>query len=233
MSHRRRISAKYLVAFVLLVGCTASPASTRPSLSTATVAAATAAPTVQTPKPTPTPEPSPVVLSGKGDFATDPVKLTFVANVTLTHAGARNFIVYENQGTARNLLVNTIGPYQGTRPLWAEGQTLDGPRTFEIKADGAWTLTMTPIKCCATDGAFAGHGDAVSTSITTTDTSSKPWEISHTGTRNFIVYLRCDTGSNLVVNKIGAYSGSALVSLSKSFCIWDVRADGDWSIKPR
>ena len=227
---------KRLLVVFLLVGCTASPASSQPSLPAAKSAAATVAATAAataTPKPTPTPEPSPVVLSGKGDFVSDPVKLTFVANLTLTHAGARNFIVYENQGTAKNLLVNTIGLYQGTRPLWADGQTLDGPRTFEIKADGAWTLTMSPIKCCATEGAFAGHGDAVSTSITSTDTSSKPWEISHTGTRNFIVYLRCDTGANLVVNKIGAYSGSALVALSKGFCIWDVRADGDWSIKPR
>lgn len=197
-------------------------------------APATAKPTVPpTPAPTPTPEPSPIVVTGRGDFATDPIRLSFLANATLTHSGSRNFIVYEHQGSVENLLVNTIGRYEGTRPLWAENESLDGPRTFEIKADGAWTLTLAPIKCCATTGDFVGHGDAVSTLIRTQDTTSRPWEISHTGTRNFIVYLHCDTGSKLVVNKIGAYSGSTLIALSTGFCIWEVRADGDWSMHPR
>lgn len=203
------------------------------SRATAAVATATATATAEpTLAATPTPRPEPIVLSGSGNYATDPVELPYPANATFTHRGAANFIVYQHQGGREHLLVNTIGSYEGTRPLWAERQTLTKPSLFDITADGAWTITIEAIDCCAESGEFEGRGDAVSVGFLT-DAPSGPWEIRHDGSENFIVYLHCTAGSTLVVNEIGPVEESAVVTLRGDFCIWEVRADGAWSLRPR
>lgn len=198
----------------------------------------TAAPT-NTPKPptntpiptepptnTPTNTPAPVVLTGSGQTATQSITPpSVVSAVSLTHSGSANFIVYAYQGSEKTLLVNKIGTYNGTRPLFG-----DDPVEFDIQADGPWTITVTAMD----DGAqptFSGKGDAVSAVFDPPGQGA--WEISHDGQANFIVKLHCAGGSNLIQNVIGPVSGSQIVNFPQGPCFWEVQADGNWDMKPR
>jgi hypothetical protein len=40
-------------------------------------------------------------------------------------------------------------------------------------------------------------------------------------------------GTDLIVNEIGAFSGSTIIKFDKGPCLWEVNADGSWSLKPR
>jgi len=141
-----------------------------------------------------------------------------------THNGESNFVVWAYFDGGKDLLVNTIGAYEGTRPVVGDELVLD------IDADGAWTVEIAPIGWAA-DAAFSGRGDAVSGVFDPPSTG--PWEFWHNGTSNFVVWLHCAGGSNLVQNEIGPVSGSGIVAFEEGPCCWEVEADGDWSLKPR
>ncbi len=189
-----------------------------------------------TPAPTVTPTPvrgqirfiSPEVVERRGagqtvtDALTPPAGVNYVE---LTHTGSRNFIVRAHRSDRTLLLVNTIGAYSGSRPLLS-----DKPTTFEIEADGAWTLTIRPLTSYGTP-AISGVGDYVSSLFFPPDAG--PWEIDHTGSRNFIVYFVCTGGTQLVQNEIGAVRASAYLEFARGPCFWVVRADGQWSLRPR
>ena len=144
---------------------------------------------------------------------------------TLTHDGQGNFIVEVFVGGNATLLVNKIGQYRGQRPL-AGGE----PVTFDIQADGAWTIRSEPIGL-GSSPSFQGYGDAVSALFT--PPVAGPWTISHGGTGNFIVELHCAGGSSLVQNEIGAVQGSRVIQFGRGPCFWEVQADGNWSLNPR
>jgi TM2 domain-containing membrane protein YozV len=57
-------------------------------------------------------------------------------DLAVTHDGSENFAIveYTDDTTARSLLVNDIGVYEGTVPL------SDGPMVLTVKADGNWTM---------------------------------------------------------------------------------------------
>jgi hypothetical protein len=176
---------------------------------------------------TPAPTASPVVLRGSGQTATDPFKLPGPISVAaFTHTGRRNFIVEAFHGSDNDLLVNTIGAYTGQRPM-------TGTEEFRlnIEADGAWTVTITAILCCATSGDYAGRGDSVSNQFNPRGTGA--WQFSNTGSRNFIVQLHCRGGDDLVQNRIGPFEGSAILVFPQGPCYWEVESNGDWSLKPR
>jgi hypothetical protein len=167
-----------------------------------------------------------VHLSGRGQTATEAVTPPSGNNVvTLTHDGKRNFIVEAFQGSSHKLLVNTIGAYQGGRP-WVGSD----PVTFNIEADGSWTLDVTPVATGGT-AAFAGHGDAVSASFDPTSTG--PWAFANDGARNFIVEVWCQGGHKLAENRIGAFQGTAVMQFPQGPCFWEVQSDGNWSMAPR
>jgi len=187
-----------------------------------------------TPRPSSTPSPSraptrtpePVVLKGSGQTATEKFRLPYPISVAhFTHNGSSNFIVEVFVGDAKDLLINTIGPYDGQRPLAGEELMM-----LSIIADGAWTAHIEPIQSGGAP-AFQGRGDKVSALFTPPATGA--WEITHDGQDNFIVYCHCAGGSDLIQNEIGDVSGSQVISFPKGPCFWEVRADGDWSLKPR
>ena len=187
---------------------------------------ATPAPT-DTPEPTATPKPTsaPIILQGSGQTATDPIELPGSLSIArFTHQGSRNFAVYAYVDGAKDLLINEIGPYSGARPIAGRELTLD------IDADGAWTVTITAIGW-ASDVAFAGRGDDVSGLFN--PPKDGPWEITHDGERNFVVYLHCASGSDLLQNEIGPVSGSRMIEFGGGPCCWEIQADGNWSLKPR
>lgn len=138
-----------IIAIALIGGALASkPAvTTTPTTATPIVNVTTAPGAATTTVPAaPRPTASPVVLRGTGQTATDAITLPAAINVAaFTHTGSRNFVVQVVRGTAQSLLINTIGAYTGTRPL-----TGTDPLRLQIEADGAWTVTITPIACCAT-----------------------------------------------------------------------------------
>ena len=178
------------------------------------------------PRPAPAPRGQPVTLSGRGQTATEPITLPWPISVaTFTHEGQRSFIVWAFAGNDNALLVNVIGTYRGQRPLAGSA-----PVTLDIQADGAWTVRIEPV---ALDGSapFSGSGDSVSALFDLP--SAGPWEISHNGTRNFIVRLHCASGASLVQNTIGQVQGSAVVQFGRGPCLWEVQADGSWSLRPR
>lgn len=187
----------------------------------------TRAPTPEpTPEPTATPEPTPVVIQGFGLTATETVSPpSSISVVTLTHNGSANFIVWSHQDGSEDLMVNVIGSYSGKRPLFGESPVL-----FDVDADGAWTITLAPIST-ATTAEFSGSGDDVSGLFSPPSTGG--WNVSHTGTSNFVVWLHCAGGSDLVANEIGAVGGSTVVDFEEGPCLWEVEADGSWSVTPQ
>jgi hypothetical protein len=149
--------------------------------------------------------------------------------VTLTHDGSRNFIVHSFVGENEDSLVNAIGPYQGARPLIGGQETY-----FEVRADGNWTIHLEPL---SRDDVVAqgieGHGDTVSALFAPAKQGTVPYNLTHNGERNFIVHLYCADGQDSVENAIGPVDGSVVVRFEGEPCFWEVRADGDWSLKPK
>jgi len=181
-----------------------------------------------TPQPTKTPTlaPTPITLTGQGQAATEAFVLPAAISIAqFTHTGQRNFIVQVYQDGGSDLLINTIGPYRGSRPLSGSA-----PITLDIDADGAWTVEVRPLGFTETAN-FAGQGDAVSALFDPPPTG--PWDIQHNGQRNFIVQLHCAGGSDLVQNEIGQVNGSRVVRFAEGPCLWEVQADGAWSLKQR
>jgi hypothetical protein len=197
----------------------------RPAVSSNT---ASPSPT-SSPSSSPPPSPSaaqPVMLSGRGQTATQPVTPPAdVSVVTLSHSGRSNFIVKVFRDGDEELLVNEIGSYSGSRPLFGSS-----PATFDIRADGDWSILITPVTVSGTPE-FTGRGDSVSGLFDTVPTGA--FEFSHDGRSNFIVWLHCAGGSVLVQNEIGRVQGSRIVPSRMGPCLWEVEADGNWSIRPR
>lgn len=187
----------------------------------------TAEPTA-TPVPTepPTPVP-PQEFSGSGQKVEE-VQIDVLSTLAFSHNGSRNFAIWAyGEGDQKELLVNTIGAYQGVR--WLE----PGAYSIEIEADGDWTMTVAAMQLdSAAAGALAGTGDYVSGVFQSAD-SRTTYTFTHDGERNFAVWLICATGRELVVNKIGAIDGEKIVSPGGDVCFWDVTADGAWTVAPK
>lgn len=212
---------------------TSAPDPTDVPASTAVPAtvAPTETPMPPTEVPTATPLPEPIVLKGSGKTVTEPLTPPVaVSRVVFTHTGKRNFAVKSFLKDGKeDLLVNTIGSYQGARPLFGDQEVF-----FEIDADGAWTVAIEPI---GQNDAYAdgmdGNGDSVSDLFMPAKQGPVPFTFSHDGKRNFAVYLHCAGGDDLLVNEIGAIQGDVVVRMVKGPCLWEVQADGAWGMKPK
>jgi hypothetical protein len=179
------------------------------------------------PTPAPEPEPEPVVLfeplviEGSGDDIIDvPVITDFPLVATFAHRGSRNFVVisFDANGGRLDLLVNTIGRYEGTTPL----NFSVPPAELEISADGAWTVTISDLRDQPVyDGTATGSGDQVL--LVTGDEGRVA--VTHDGARNFIVRAWGDRRT-LMVNEIGAYTGT--VRLPDAIAL-EISADGAWT----
>lgn len=166
----------------------------------------------------------PVTQSGAGDYV-----LTLPATaaiVTATHDGGSNFALTvldaANQSTGE-LLVNTIGGYSGTTVYGFN--SFSEPESLQIMADGNWTITIAPVASAPTL-AGSGTGDAVMLY----DGGAATLTAAHQGSSNFVVME--ETGAafsmGLLVNEIGAYSGT--VPLSSGPSVISVMADGGWTL---
>lgn len=217
---------------------TTRPAPTQPAEPSTTPAPTNTPAPTETPAPTPTPEPTatptplpePITISGHGKKVTDPfTPPAALSRIVLTHNGKRNFIVtLYADGKVVDLLANTIGKYEGTRPLITDKEVF-----LEIDADGDWTATIEPIPFDDAPAAgIEGEGDTVS-ALFQVQAGAVPFAFEHKGERNFIVMLSCAGGRQIVANEIGAITGEVVVRFTRGPCVWDVQADGAWSVKPK
>jgi hypothetical protein len=196
-----------------------------------------------TPGPTgPTPVPIPpevrvlpgrgISIEGRGTSETDEITPEYsgglglgIEVVTLTHDGKSTFIVTALQGSQSEVVTQAIGAYNGQRPL-----VVQGPVSFQVTADGAWTLRVQPMSSGGTPS-FNGDGDRVSAYFAPPRPAT--WAISHDGRTNFFVYAHCVGGSIVVEDRNGAFQDTPQVEFPRGPCFWEVRADGTWSIKPQ
>jgi|GEM_PF-3647334 len=161
------------------------------------------------------------------DVIQDIILPTGLSTVTFNYTGSSNFIVYLHSSTGKDLIVNEIGRFNGTIPVFGEG-----PFMLEVDGAGSWTADFNPM--LETDTAiFEGNGFNVSGYFSAP--KETVWTVSHDGRSNFIVYLHTDKGSELVQNEIGVVDGTIILDIpsGSTICLWEVQADGNWSLKPK
>lgn len=208
-----------------------SPSSDPPRTSLSPTPLTSLSPTAA-PSPTPPPAPAkPKSYSGSGDRIlsikkpsgqdSEPVIATF------TYTGSSNFAVWTLNGNLKqdDLLVNTIGNYQGTVPMDLEQGKVT--RRLQIEAaGGSWKVTLKPLaRARSFDASTQGRGDEVLLYRGSRGVAN----ITYRGQDNFIVVFYADS-SDLLVNEIGNYEGQvvfgdgpALVEISGG--------SGGWTIK--
>jgi hypothetical protein len=78
---------------------------------------------------------------------------------------------------------------------------------------------------------YSGHGDDVK-SFTATGSGLRIFTMSHTGSHNFAVVLKDNSGNwvALLANEIGSYSGKKSERLTSGTYYLDIKADGSWTI---
>lgn len=145
------------------------------------------------------------------------------AILVIQHSGGSNFAVHSLDSALENtdLLVNEIGPYSGTVIL--DGRARDESTALKITAGGAWTISLKPLSGVKSfDGSapMSGHGD----DVFYYKGPSKAATFTHNGSSNIAV-KSFGTRSNLLINEIGAYTGTVVWAPG----LYQVTADGNWS----
>ncbi len=183
------------------------------------------------PTPTPAPLPKPIQLSGTGQEVTDPFYLRAPVNrIKFRHRGESNFIVHAfDPSGEEEYLVNVIGNYDGSVPLFGEGEWY-----LEVDADGPWTARIEAVPMASKPVlSLSGSGDYVSDAFMPSRTGPVPYAFTHSGESNFIVHLYCGDEADYVQNEIGPVENSAVARFAEGPCLWEVNADGEWSIAPK
>jgi hypothetical protein len=141
------------------------------------------------------------------------------SDLTLTHSGQRNFIVwfYGSGNYNTDLLVNEIGTYSGTMPLPS------GPAVITVNADGAWTasrveLAVTPVAPPVVTPPVIFPPSTTPTSSTPTvkktapHKPSKPSVTSKTRSSIKIAWKKPSNGGSAVTKyKVRLYKGAKLI----------------------
>lgn len=195
-------------------------------------------------------QPQTVTLQGSGDDTTQSFELQEGVTIfEMSHTGSSNFAIWlYNVATAEQeeLLVNEIGNYDGSVLIGVtSGYSADveeGTYLLEVTADGNWQVTIEQPRPSTADDiptSYSGNGDTVPQPFTL-DSGLVEFEMSHTGSSNFAIWLYHADGEReeLLVNEIGSYTGSTLVSVSDSWSgeaspgihYISVTADGNWQI---
>lgn len=183
------------------------------------------------PTETATPLPDPIILSGSGDNVLDIAKWEGPAILKITHNGDGNFAVWNDDanGDHIDLIVNTIGSYQGTHAL--DFLDIEHTSRFEITAGGAWELQVLPFDSVRREnipGIFQGTGSDV-IAFNPTDASPDLLKADASGAdRNFAIWTY-GNGRDLVINEIAPYTG--IVPIDDQTFVLVITATGPWSIE--
>lgn len=158
-------------------------------------------------------------------MALAPLVLSAPVNVAhITHTGSARFTVQAFVGSTGDLLVNVVGAYDGYRPLF-EGS----PVQLMIDADGAWSVSITPIACCNPTGELTGRGDTVSPQFN--PPARQTYEFTSSGERAFVVFAHCASTDQIVLDRLGKVTTTVPVQFGQGPCWWEVVADASWSIR--
>jgi hypothetical protein len=167
--------------------------------------------------------------SGSGDDLLTLPEGATAGLVTASHEGSANFSLAvldsDNESTGE-LLVNTIGTYEGTT-VYGFNALAEGT-TVQVTADGPWEITFSPVSA-APYLETSGTGDAVYLY----DEEARALDATHEGEANFVLQEETGGGfgSGLLVNEIGDYSGR--VPLSSGPSVISIQADGSWTLELR
>ena len=235
-----------IIGLIVLISALASPSedkSKQAAIPTeqqeaATTEVATETTTTEDVEPPPPPverAPRPITLRGQG-ARVETIQLAKDSPVIVqaTHRGSANFVI-ELVGAGTELLVNEIGNYSG-RVAYADAAA--GRYRVKITADGPWTIKFTqPVPTPTAKlvpGTFSGRGPDV-LKVRTEEDLQPIVDVRHRGQANFVVELigyGDSSGSELLVNEIGNYSGQTLVDdMPQGSYLLAVQADGPWTVK--
>lgn len=209
---------------------TNSPSPTDTPLPTSTPRPTNTPRPTYTPRPTstPTPRPEPIVLTGSGDSVVGFEKWKGPALAHIVYTGSGNFVVwnYGPDGEKIDLLVNTIGQYEGTRPLdFMDDDTV----RFEVESSGQWKIEVLPldhIRVEEVPGIIEGIGDDVVALI-----GKEPdlLKVDASSARSNFVIWGYGKGVDLLVNEVAPYSGTVVVSRDTFILV--IEAEGPWTIE--
>jgi hypothetical protein len=208
---------------------------TAPPLTNTPVPTDTPAPTItleptETPRPTDTPTvvPTPVVLSGLGDSIVDVDRSDDPSIARISHSGDGNFSVvnYGPDSEYIDLLVNTIGAYEGIVAL----DLLEGEHSvrFEVTASGPWTLEILPLieaRGETVPGLIQGIGDDVF--FIDEGFPDTAFVDASTASGNIAIWAFTDF-RDLIVNEIAPYQGTVLMDPNTVLVV--VNTEGPWSM---
>ncbi|MDH7506974.1 MAG: PKD domain-containing protein [Candidatus Thermoplasmatota archaeon] len=196
------------------------------------------------------PPPQPIKLSGYGDDVSSSFYLIEgIAIFDMTYSGGSNFIIWlynADTGDKEELLVNEIGSYSGKTIVGVTTGYSDvkpGKYVLDVTASGSWQVIIeqpNPSSASTLPRTYTGSGaDVPSPFMIESGKGAVKFKMHHTGSSNFIIWLYHVSGDReeLLVNEIGYYDGSKLVSVggytgvSPGVHYIAVDADGSWSIE--
>ena len=193
--------------------------------------------------PTPTREPTAtreIVIetqsfTGTGDdVLVVPPEFSKAAVLAISYEGGSNFVIkqLDSNGELIDLSVNTIGNYQGLRPMnWLDDEVAT---ILEIQASGNWTIEireLSPenVNMVAAPGAYAGNGDDIVRVSGSGTTVSFKCEKRSNVPGNIAVWSFASEGNrSLLVNDICPYEGKKV--LPAGTFVMDVTAPGAWEM---
>jgi hypothetical protein len=164
-----------------------------------------------------------VTKSGRGSGVVKVPVDAVGAIVVASHGGSANFVIQtlNESNDMTGLLVNTIGKYNGTTMFTDD----EAPVKLKITANGKWTIKIAPVSSAKTaSSSNRGSGDAV----LIYDGAPADWKFTHKGSGNFAVKYISTSGTDLLVNEIGKYSG--VVPAAEGPAVVVIMADGAWTM---
>lgn len=181
---------------------------------------------VPTPPPTSTSKPRPgpqetETHSGKGNAT---VPTTWPARLGFVTFDCPKCTGHVAVNTENELIVNDVGPHKGTQ--WINDMPGDQAKTFTIKANAAWTLTITDergVPVLVPGKPLAGKRDAV----VTVPQGASSVAVTTKGNGATAIWLLSGDYADLPVNQLGDYKGSVPVT-GPAFV--SLEGDGTWTI---
>lgn len=175
----------------------------------------------------------PTVIEGRGTKATEQFSLQEgLAVLKLSHKGESNFIVQLLNSTGETIeyLSNEIGDFQGTTALKIPK---NDTYLLNVDADGDWEIEINQsTKTLKTENGSRIEGAGKNISGLVQLSGLKKFTLNHDGESNFIVILLNSKGETMeyLSNEIGTFNGSMAKNIEQGTYIFDVDADGNWSI---
>ena len=159
-------------------------------------------------------------FTGSGDDVISLGEFTSPAILEFTCEYCDGNTVVETNGS-ESLLVNEIGSYSGSHFINYRDNSM--MTRVMVTADADWTLVIRDITTAP--DTLSGHGDQA---IWIRGTEAEVVKITNDGDSNFVVQTFTDY-IDLVVNEIGAYSGTVEMTLP---ALVQVESNGDWTLTP-